>query len=435
MEIGICAGIVLEVFVFSSYVLRLCYTCMMFCLACIYFPWRLLSAPKYRHRLIERFGFINVPKKYHGAIWIHAVSVGETMAAIPLIKRLQIDYPNVPMILSNTTITGAERSAHLYPELPRIFFPWDFKHAVRRTLSHLRPRLLILLETELWPNLIEACSNSGVPVLLLNGRMSARSARGYGRFQPLSAEIFGQLSAIAAQTASSARRFRALGAPSSKISVCGNLKFDTGISEERRARARALREHYNNRMLWVAGSTHAGEEKIVLAAASLLWKTFPELLLVLAPRHPERFGEVDALCRAQTDGVLRYSAREMGQQSCKVLVLDEMGRLEDFLAAADVAFIGGSLVPVGGHNMFEAAAYGVPVLCGPHLFNFEDAAMLLRNCGALVLVRHAQALARKIAYWLDNESARKSVGLTAADVAASQRGALDKHMATIASFL
>jgi 3-deoxy-D-manno-octulosonic-acid transferase len=407
----------------------------MFVMACLYLPWRLIVSPKYAHNLRERFGFIHIDKQEQGAIWIQAVSVGETMAARPLIDALRRDYPHTPLVLSNTTLTGAVRSSQLYPDLTRIFFPWDFKHVARRTLRRMRPRVLMLMETEIWPCLIAECARENIPVLLLNARMSARSMRNYMRFKPFIAQVLGQLPMVAAQNTRSARRFEMLGARPDRISMCGNLKFDSGLSKARQTRAAVLRQRYRGRLIWVAGSTHTGEELIVLKAASMLWEQFPDMLLVLAPRHPERFKEVAALCAAQGHDVMLHSVANSGHLGSRLLMLDEMGLLEDYLAAADVAFIGGSLSSVGGHNMFEAAIYGVPVVCGPHLFNFEEAAKILLNCGSMLLVEDAQTLAARVGYWLANKPERKRAGRAGADAASRQRGALSRHMHVIRPFL
>ena len=384
---------------------------------------------------MERFGFIQINSASQGAIWIQAVSVGETVATKPLINQLRRDHPRIPLILSNTTLTGASRSALLYPKLLRIFFPLDFKHAVRRVLRRMRPRMLILMETELWPNLIAECARANIPVLLLNARLSARSVRKYVRFKPLIGEVLTQVSAIAAQNERSAKRFLALGVDPAKISVCGNLKFDMDISHSRQERARALRQQYSGKLIWVAGSTHAGEEDIILKAALKLWKTFPNMLLILAPRHPERFREVTALCATQVKEASSFNAGKQFDPSLKLLVLDEMGLLEDYLAAADVAFIGGSIIPSGGHNIFEAAIYSVPIVCGPHLFNFETSAKILLNSGSLVITHDADAMVTQLTHWLANESDRIRVGRAGANAAQTQRGALDKHITVVVSCL
>lgn len=419
----------------SSRVLRLLYTWALFVSACIYLGRRALFHREYRHRMAERFGFINIGERHRNGIWIHAVSVGETMAAMPLVARLQRQYPDIPLVLSSTTLTGAARVRQYYPQLPHIFFPWDFRHAVRRVLSRLRPRMLILLETEIWPNLIEECAHREIPVLLLNARMSARSARRYGYFQPLSAEVLGSLSAVGVQNRVSANRFEQLGLARSRMSLCGNLKFDTVAIQPPPERSQLLQYSYDFDWLWVSGSTHAGEEKIILEAASLLWQSFPGMLLVLAPRHPERFEEVHALCCEQNVAVSRYSLRDTYIPHARILLLDKMGCLADFLAVSDVAYIGGSLVPVGGHNMYEASAHGVPVLCGPHLFNFEEIARLLSDSGSLIVVHNATELAREISSLLDDGAKRELVARAAVEALASQGGALDKHMELLAPFL
>ncbi len=400
-----------------------------------YLPRQTLRTPGYHRSLKQRLA-LSVPADMENCLWIHAVSLGEVNAIAPLLKTLVQRHPGLKILLSTTTETGALQVRKQFgARVHHVFCPWDFPWGMRRFLRAVRPRATVLVETELWPNLVHQCQRMNVPVLLLNARLSAASARGYGHIRRLSSAMLAELAAVAAQTKEDGERFCQLGLPRERLLVSGNLKFDIECPETTRERAAELRRLWGERPVWVAGSTHEKEETAVLDACSTLWQHFPELLLVLAPRHPERFAAVARQCAVQVPGFARRSSDQWGDENTRLLLVDTIGELPQLLAAADVAFIGGSLVPRGGHNVLEAAAWGVPVLCGPYLFNFQEAADLLEQCGALQLVRHTGELRTAMERWLEKPEQRRTAGAAGARQCAAKRGALEKQLSLLESFL
>ena len=389
--------------------------------------WRSLRAPGYRRRLGERFGFFEgAPPP--GGIWIHAVSVGEVQAIEPLVRWLQKHHPQRALTLTTTTPTGAERARRLFgDDLFLLYFPYDLPWVLQRFLLRIQPALLILVETEIWPNLLRACRRHQVATLLANGRLSERSARGYGRLGDFARRVFGDIQAVAAQSAADAERFAALGVPRERIEVTGSIKFDMRIPASVQEQAQVMRRLFGEgRPIWIAASTHEGEEERVLAAHRQVLARHPDALLLLVPRHPERFDRVAALVQRKGFTLGRRSRRQEGEGKAEVFLVDTMGELPLFLGVADVAFIGGSLVPVGGHNMLEAAAQGVPVLFGPHLFNFSAIARLLIEEEAAVQIDDAHGLARWVSAWLGDASERSRYGENGRRVVAANRGALER---------
>ena len=357
--------------------------------------WRAWRAPAYSRRLLERFAF-GLPPLKPGGIWIHAVSVGESIAAAPLVRELLARYPALPITITCMTPTGSERIQALFGnQVQHCYLPYDLPWAAARFIRRLQPQLAVIMETELWPNHIHQCAKRGVPVLLANARLSERSARGYARFAKLTAPMLAELSLIAVQSAAEAERFLALGARPECVEVTGSIKFDLRIEPELLAQAQALRAAWNTvqRPVWIAASTHAGEDESVLAAHRLLLQQQPHALLILVPRHPERFASVQQLCVKEGFTTCRRSLGEAPDAATQVLLGDTMGELLLLYALADCAFVGGSLVANGGHNLLEPAALGLPVLSGPHLFNFLEIAGLLRSAGALAEVADSEALA------------------------------------------
>ena len=395
--------------------------------------WRALRAPAYARRWGERFG--RVAPLPGPVIWVHAVSVGETLAALPLIRRLQAAQPQARLLVTTTTPTGSARvRAALGDGVAHCYAPYDFPHAVGRFLRRVQPALLIVMETELWPNLLHGCARRGIPVVLANARLSARSAAGYGRVAALTRPMLAALTRVAAQTREDGERFLALGLAPEKLQVTGNIKFDLELDAALRARAHQLRAAWRGgaRSIWLAASTHEGEDELVLAAHSQLLATRPDALLVLVPRHPERFDRAHALCMGQGFRTLRHSAGQPPAIDTQVLLGDTMGELLAFCGAVDLVFVGGSLVPVGGHNLIEPAAWGRPVLSGPQVFNFVEAARLLEVGGGLRICADGAALADAVAELLDQPGRCAAMGAAAHAVAAANRGALARLDALIA---
>lgn len=357
---------------------------------------RARKAPAYRQRIAERFA-CNLSPMQQGGIWVHAVSVGESIAAAPMVRALLKAYPGMPITLTCMTPTGSERIRALFEGEPRVqhcYLPYDLPWAAARFLDHVRPRLGIIMETELWPNHIHQCAKRGIPVALANARLSERSARGYARFAKLTRPMLAEMSLIAVQTETEAQRFRDLGARPECVQVTGSIKFDLKVDEQLVPRAHALREQWGatQRPVWIAASTHEGEDALILQAHRQLLQVHGDALLILVPRHPERFAAVHTLCSEQFTTVRRSSGAAVDAQTA-VLLGDTMGELLFLYALADIAFVGGSLVATGGHNPLEPAALALPVIMGPHVFNFQEISAMLREAGALRQVEDASGLA------------------------------------------
>ena len=387
--------------------------------------WRGRRNAAYRDRWRQRLGIYADGLKSDGAVWVHAVSVGEVGAAAPLVRALRERFPFVPVLITTTTPTGYDTVTRQFGEtVQHVYFPYDLPFIVRRFLRRFRPRMLLLMETELWPNVIHECRRTNIPVMLVNGRMSEQSAKRYGAARGFTAEMLTELTGLATQTAADAERLRLLGAPAAHISITGSLKFDVHLPASVFEEGAAIRRELGiNRPILMAGSTRPGEEDVMLEVLQRLRASFPALLLVIAPRHPERFDAVAELCRKAK---LRV-ARRRGGAGCTaevdVFLVDTMGELLKFYAASDVAFVGGSLAPFGGQNMLEPAALGVPVVTGPHLFNFEEIATKLRQAGALEIGGDAAALSAIIAGWLSDSDRRDAAGRAGSGIVASNKGA------------
>jgi 3-deoxy-D-manno-octulosonic-acid transferase len=402
------------------------------------FLWRGIRDRSYWHNFSERFGFgARLPP--HG-VWLHAVSVGEVQACAPLVSALSRDYPALPLTVTTFTPTGAARARALFGNVAQVrYLPYDLPGAVRRFFERVQPRLAVIFETELWPNLYRECGRRRVPLVLASARLSARSVGRYQRLGGLFRQTLSLTAVVAAQGPGDAERFRALGADPAATHVTGNLKFDFELPPDIAARAARVRQHYAHaRPMWVAGSTHGGgEEQAVLEAHQQVRAAHPGALLVLAPRHPPRFAEVAQTLRDSGVSFARRSETLSGEEfpDCQVLLLDSLGELLDFYAAADVAFVGGSLVPVGGHNLLEPAALGVPILTGPNNFNSEEIARLLIARGAAEVVRSAGELGARVSALLADAAARERMGAAGRASVDGNRGALAKLLALIEPLL
>jgi 3-deoxy-D-manno-octulosonic-acid transferase len=393
--------------------------------------WRSIRAPAYRARWRERLAAYAAPPR-PAEVWVHAVSVGEVQAAQPLIRHL-LARDGDGVIVTTTTPTGAARLRELFGErVQHVYTPFDVPPVVGRFLTLVRPRLVLVMETEIWPNMLAACNDRGIPVVLANARLSARSARGYARLGRFAADTMRRFALIAAQGEDDAARFRALGVPAERIEVTGSIKFDLRLPASLLDRAEVMRRAWGaNRPVWVAASTHEGEDEQMLAAHRRVRAAFPNALLVLVPRHPERFDRVAALVQRDGVALARRSAGGDCGDDCAVYLGDTMGELPMLLAAADVAFIGGSLVPVGGHNLLEAAALGVPVVVGPQVFNFAEITRLLLAEEGAVQVADAAELARAVTAWLGDAAERARIGENGRRFVERNRGALDRLIAAV----
>jgi 3-deoxy-D-manno-octulosonic-acid transferase len=393
--------------------------------------WRGWRERGYWKNFPERFGFgrtLTSP-----SIWVHAVSVGEVQAAAALVLNLGARYPAIPLVLTTATPAGAQRARALFNERVDVrFVPFDLPGAARRFFERVRPRLAVIIETELWPNLYHECRTHRVPLILASARLSPRSVRRYRRLLGLFEDTLAEGVVIAAQAPADAERFRAVGAPSAHTYVTGNLKFDFTVPEEARARGPKLRAYHGaDRAVWVAGSTHAVEEEILLDAQRRLQRLHPNALLVLVPRHPPRFAGVASWLGREGVAFVKVSQRIPCNADTSVLLVDSLGELLDFYAAGDVAFVGGTLVPIGGHNLLEPAALGLPILCGPHHSNSEDIAQLLITRGALEVVHDAAELAQSLAALLADPKERARRGELARASLEDNLGALQKLLRLI----
>ena len=386
--------------------------------------WKSRLQPEYRHRVGERFGLVPTPPD-GVAVWVHAVSVGESLAAMPLIEALIRQHGVGRVWVTTTTPTGSARvSEKLGGRALHSYAPYDLPGAVSRFLGRARPRQVVIMETELWPNLFRAIRQRGIPLLLANARLSPRSFRGYGRVQRSIAGVLADCSEVAAQSEADAQRFRALGAP--RVSVMGNIKFDMAVPEEQLQRGRELRQALGaGRRVWIAASTHEGEEQAALAAQAMLLRQLPDCALILVPRHPQRFDEVAKL--AERSGLCCARRSQAAPDSrTQVYLGDSMGEMFAYLAAADLAFVGGSLVPVGGHNVLEPAALGLPVLFGPHMHNFVAARDLLLERQAAIGIADAAELAPVLAALFDDGARRAAMGAAGKAAVEANRGALQR---------
>ena len=418
-------------------ILRWLYTGLLYLLlplALLRLYWRGRQDAGHRRRWRERLGII--PPLPAGGLWLHAVSVGETRAALPLIRALLNRYPDLPLLVTTTTLTGSRQVREaLGEQVQHVYAPYDLPGAVARFLRQTKPRLAVIMETELWPNLLRQCAVTGIPTLIANARLSERSARGYRRIGGLTAAMLRDITLIAAQAEADAERFRALGAP--RVEITGNLMYDLTLPDDLAERGRQFRQDVLGvrRPVWIAASTHAGEDEQVLDAFARLRARWPELLLLLVPRHPERFDGVAVLCQQRGFSVVRRSEQRPCASETAVFLGDSMGELLRFYAAADLAFVGGSLVPTGGHNVLEPALLGLPVLFGPHMFNFTEAGERLLEADAAWRVADAAELAAQVDRLLADPAWRQQAGRRGRAVVEHHRGALAALLGCIGTLL
>lgn len=400
--------------------------------------YRALKAPAYRRRIIERFGIFSAPN-IHNSIWIHSVSVGETIAAAPLIKQLQHRYPQSPIVVTTMTPTGSERVTALFGDsVFHVYAPYDLPTAINSFLKRIQPRLLIIMETELWPNTILACNKRSIPVVLANARLSEKSAAGYQRFSLLTQSMLGALSKVVAQSQADVDRFLSLGLDHQQVEVSGSIKFDISLSDTLKDQSKRLKDGWTGngkKLVWIAASTRAGEDEILLRAFGWLVECWPNLLLLLVPRHPERFKHVADMSRQAGFNTALRSLPESITEQTQVIVGDTMGELLLFYGCADIAFVGGSLVDTGGHNMLEAAAWGLPIITGESNFNFAEISHLLQANRALVTVDDSESLAEQVGIYVNSAEQRLEAGERAKAVIASNSGALDRLLGVIGEFL
>jgi len=400
--------------------------------------WRGFRQHAYLERWSERYARYSTPGASAPVrIWLHAVSVGEVNAAAPLVNALLARDPEQRLLITTITPTGSGQVQALWGErVDHVYLPFDLPGAVRRFVRHFRPDVGLIVETELWPNLLFCCRNAGILTCVVNARLSARSLHGYRLLRPLVARALRTVSTIAAQTREDAQRFIALGANPDQVSVTGNLKYDIQMDTGEVADfARAFRIRIGRRPVWIAASTHPAEEAAVLDLHRQLRKHWPELLLLWAPRHPERFQPV---MQAAVLAKWRVATRKLTHWPDPydaVFVLDTLGELVTFYACADAAFVGGSLCETGGHNLLEPAALGVPIVTGPHLHNFADIARCLREVGALQIGADAAEVGRHLDTLLADGDMRLQMGAAGRALVEAGHGTLQRTLDAIAPVL
>jgi len=415
--------------------MRLFYTFMLWLLLPYVFLrllWRARKQPEYLHHIAERFGIYSIQSN-RPVIWLHAVSVGETRAAQTLVEELRSSFPNHQILLTHTTPTGRNTGEQLFGEsVLRVYLPYDYPFAINGFLRHFRPQLGILMETEIWFNLIHFCNISGTPLVLLNARMSEKSSKGYMRFSRLTRFALGKLTAIAAQTNEDAVRLTLLGGKD--VTVTGNLKFDIDPPATMLGLGRQLREQFGaGRKILLAASTREGEEALLLEMLEQL--RIPGLLLVLVPRHPQRFGAVAELLKQRHIAFQRRSEGRVVPAEIRVVLGDSMGEMFGYYAAADLAFIGGSLLPLGGQNLIEACSVGAPVLVGPYTYNFAEVTQLAVKAGAALQVQDISGLTRAIQNLFANPETLFEMRRQCDGFVRSNRGATDRSMQLVTTLL
>lgn len=390
------------------------------------------KAPAYRRRWRERLG-VSAPSAGlpQQPIWLHAVSVGETLAAQPLVAAIRQQWPSRPLLITTMTPTGSERVQALWGDaVHHVYAPYDYPHAISRFLNAWQPAALVIMETELWPNTLAAANARGIPVLLANARLSEKSAKGYARAGGLTRSLMRNLSMVAAQDQATAARFQGLGLPEEKVHVTGSVKFDLSLPDDLPQNATQLLSQWRlqEREVWVAASTHEGEDEYVLRAHQKLLQSSPDALLILVPRHPERFQQVANVVMQHSFEMARRSQQQAVGPKTQVFLADTMGELLLWLAMAKVAFVGGSLVPVGGHNTLEPLALSVPTLTGPYYMNFQVINDALIAEGALAVVQNSDELADAVLQLFNDTALVRQRRLAAQQVMSANRGAVERQL-------
>jgi 3-deoxy-D-manno-octulosonic-acid transferase len=385
------------------------------------------KAPAYRKRWAERYGYCAGKVEPHGIV-LHSVSVGETLAAVPLVRALRHRYPMLPITVTTMTPTGSERAQSAFgKDVHHVYLPYDLPGSINRFLDTVDPRLVIIMETELWPNIIRILHQRQIPLVIANARLSERSAKGYKKLGGFMRDLLQRITLIAAQNNEDAERFLSLGLKRTHLAVTGSLKFDISVTPELAARAVTLRRQWaSRRQVWIATSTHEGEETIILDAHRRLLQQFPDLLLILVPRHPERFKDACDLTQKRGFSFTLRSSGEIPSSATQVVIGDTMGELMMLYGIADIAFVGGSLVERGGHNPLEPAAHAIPVLMGPHIWNFKDICAKLQQAEGLITVTDVVSLEKEVANLLQDDDYRRYYGRHAVEVLHQNQGALQR---------
>ena len=395
--------------------------------------WRGFKSAAYRERWLERLGVYHFAASLHKTIWIHAVSVGEVEAVVPVVRQLQIAFPEQRFLVTTTTPTGSVRAlANFGESVVHVYLPYDLPDVLARFFTHFKPLIAIFVETEIWPNIFAACAQRNVPVYIINARLSEKSVRGYQKIKQFTSSTLQHVTLVAAQTEADAERFHALGVKYEKIKVLGNIKFDSPVVDSMILEAQALKSQlFAQRFVWLIASTHKGEEAYFINLFRTLQQIAPELLLVIAPRHPERFLEVRDDCLQAGLKVISRSQQSLAPFdntpiTAEVFLLDTLGELKMFYATADLAFVAGSIQPIGGHNVLEPAAMAVPIMFGQHMHNFQAIAQGLLAVKGAVQCLTEQDIVSEFTRLYKDEQARQAMVTQASTFVAQNRGAQHK---------
>ena len=422
--------------------LRWCYSILGYLLLPLLYLrlwWRSLALPAYRQRWRERLALYRsaqLPESSSSCVIFHAVSVGEVHAAEPLVNAFRKAHPGISIVVTTSTPTGSERVRKLFGNaVTHVYLPWDLPGAIKRFLDHFNPVLMVLMETELWPNLLHACRKRGCRTALVNARLSARSMRGYQRLGSLTWFMLADLDLVAAQSSADAERFVTLGLLQNKLKVSGSLKFDVCMDTGQIGQGDLFKHGLSGRPVWIAASTRDGEEAKVLKAFGEAIRHLPDLLLVLVPRHPERFDAVAREAEAKGFSVSCYSKGGMPAADTEILLGDTMGQMAFYYALADCAFVGGSLVDTGCQNIIEPALLALPVLTGPSRFNFQAVSDAMLEAGGLFIVKDEHELCTEVVRLLQNETERLAAGRAALEVARYNQGATARVCALLGKLL
>ncbi|QIW09601.1 lipid IV(A) 3-deoxy-D-manno-octulosonic acid transferase [Francisella sp. LA112445] len=398
---------------------------------------RSFKNPNYRKRWSERFGQTTIRLK--DSIWLHSVSVGETVSAEPLVKKLIENYPNDNFVITTTTPTGSDVVKRLYENYDNVYhlyIPYDTLPFINSFFTKLNPKIFIVIETEIWPNILNKCFNENIPVVITNARLSKRSMRNYTKLPFAKEFLFSKISHVNAQTEKDAKRYHSLGIAKDRISLTGNLKYNLITPENLQEKMSKLKESLKDRPIWIAGSTHQGEEEELLKAHRDILKTYPECLLIIVPRHKERFLRIEKLI---SDESFSYQKRSLSKdevlRDTQVYLGDTMGELLDLYYISDIAFVGGSLIDNGGHNLLEPAALAKPIISGPSLFNFSKISKELNENHALIKVKDHKDLSNNILEILSNKALQDKMSTGSLKTFKEHSDVLDKQYENIIKFL
>ena len=400
--------------------------------------WKARVVPDYGQRVSERFAYFDYSAANNtSSVWIHAVSLGEVIAAEPMVKALLATYPTKPIIFTTMTPTGSARVKQVFgKKVFHVYVPYDLPSVVQRFLTRVNPQVAIFLETEIWPNIYYYCHQRNIPVIIANARLSEKSAKGYHRFASLFRQTLANVTTLLAQSKEDAARFIALGAKPENVFIAGNIKFDLNIPEQLDTKSALLKQRWGElRPVFMAGSTHPGEDEKILAAFTHIRQQFPTALLLLIPRHTERAKSLISLSQSAGFNSCLRSHEDQFSSSMDVIVGDTMGEMMLFYCSADIAFVGGSLIEHGGQNVLEPAALAIPIVSGPHVANFAEICRVMKQQSAIIFVENEQELAESVIDLLKLPDKANRMALRAQAVVEKNRGTLERQLASIQQYI